>query len=636
MRQLVTEGLTVHSGSDAAWYDAECPRPAYGGMRYSSCYLMMRDGVRIAINLYVPVGLMSGDRLPTILHQTRYYRSMELRWPWRMLVPGKPFHHMTNTARCRKRFVASGYVWVDVDVRGAGASYGHRVCEWSPDEIRDGAQIVDWIVRQPWSNGKVGALGTSYNGGAAECLLVNRHPAVRAIAPRFSPFDAYSDIAFPGGIHATWFTQTWGRYNDALDRNAPHEIAGWWVKLLVTGVQPVQGDFDRSLRACAIAVHSDNYDVHEQALSLTFRDDVAPSDPYHNQLDYQLGLVGTPIDDSGSVNLFSPHNYWRDIEASGAPVYSYSSWLDGAYAHSAIKRFLTISTAGSRLILGAWNHGGGWHIDPLRAPTRSGFDHDGELMRFFDHHLKERDTGIGSEPRVHYFTMVEGRWKSADTWPPPAATLSYYLAADRELGLDPPACESSADEYVVDQTAGTGEHSRWHTQVTIGEAVRYPDRSGQDAKLLTYTSAALHHPVEVTGHPIVTLFVTSTASDGTFFVYLEDVDARGRVAYVTEGQLRAINRRLSEAVSPYRQVVPYRTFKRADAQPMVAGEIADLTFDLLPTSYLFQRGHRIRIAIAGADASHFAVLPGGPPTIAVHRNRRHASRVDLPVIRHKG
>jgi predicted acyl esterase len=70
-----------------------------------------------------------------------------------------------------------------------------------------------------------------------------------------------------------------------------------------------------------------------------------------------------------------------------------------------------------------------------------------------------------------------------------------------------------------------------------------------------------------------------------------------------------------------------------DAQPLVAGEIAELTFDLLPTSYLFQPGHRIRIAIAGADASHFAILPGGPPILCVRRSRLHASRIDLPVIR---
>ena len=521
---------------------------------------------------------------------------------------------------------------MDVDVRGSGASYGTRLCEWSPDEVRDGAEVVDWIVRQPWSSGRVGALGISYDGSAAEFLLANRHPAVRAIAPRFALFDAYTDIAFPGGIHATWFTENWGRHNDSLDRNAPHEVAGWWVKLAVTGVQPVRDDRDRSLRAGAIRAHRDNYDVHEQALSLIYRDDVAASDPYHHDLGTPIDPIGTPVDPSGSIGLFSPHNYWRDLEASGAAIYGYSGWLDGAYPHAAIKRFLTVRTPGSRLILGPWNHGGGWNIDQLHGPAKSRFDHDGELLRFFDHHLRDRDSGIGGEPPVHYFTMVEGRWKAADTWPPPATTLSYYLATDRSLALEPPVAESAADEYLVDQSAGTGESSRWRTQAGIDAAVRYPDRVRQDAKLLVYTSPPLERPLEVTGHPVVTLFVASNATDGTFFVYLEDVAAPGRVAYVTEGQLRGIHRRLGDTPPPYRQVVPYRTFKRSDAQPLVPGEIAELVFDLLPMSYLFQAGHCIRVAIAGADASHFAILPGGPPTLHVHRSRPHASRIDLPVV----
>src|SRR5258708_2587188 len=168
----------VNSGSDAAWNTTggqEPASPRFRGMRYSSCYLTMRDGVRIAIDLYLPVGLTSGARLPAILHQTRYYRSVELRWPLRMLFGGKPFQHITADKRRRRRFVASGYAWVDVDVRGSGASYGARVCEWSPDEIRDGVEIVDWIVRQPWSNGKVAALGNSYDGTSAEFLLVTQH-----------------------------------------------------------------------------------------------------------------------------------------------------------------------------------------------------------------------------------------------------------------------------------------------------------------------------------------------------------------------------------------------------------------------------------------------------------------------------
>jgi putative CocE/NonD family hydrolase len=555
---------------------------------------------------------------------------LELRWLLRKLYGGKPFHHIPNVAQCRRRFVASGYAWVDVDVRGSGASYGSRASEWSADEIRDGAEIVDWIVRQSWSNGTVGALGTSYSGAAAEFVLVNRHPAVRAVASRFSLFDAYTDIAFPGGIHAAWFTRTWGRYNDALDRNSPHEIASWWVKFLVTGVQPVHGDRDRALRAGAIAAHRANYDIDGQAGSLTFRDDVAPSDGRHGSAP---GPIGAAVRESGSINLFSPHNYWPDVEASGAPIYSYSGWWDGAYQHSAIKRFMTNSTPGSRLILGPWNHGGKWHVEPHRQPVRSAFDHDGELLRFFDHHLNGSDSGIGAEPTVHYFTLGEGRWKSADTWPPPATTVSYYLAADRELHPDPPACQDGADDYQVDHTAGSGEHSRWRTQVAIGEAVRYPDRRAQGAKLLTYTSAALDRPLEVTGHPVVTLYVNSTANDGTFYVYLEDVNHHGQIAYVTEGELRAVHRQLGRATPPYRHAVPYRTFKRADARPLVPGEVTELVFDLLPTSYLFGPGHRIRIAIAGADASHFAILPGEPPTVRVHRSRSHSSRVDLPVIR---
>jgi hypothetical protein len=66
----------------------------------------------------------------------------------------------------------------------------------------------------------------------AEMLPVNRHPAVKAVAPRFSLFDTYLDIAFPGGIHDAWFTENWRRLNEALDRNAPAEIKGWWVDLV--------------------------------------------------------------------------------------------------------------------------------------------------------------------------------------------------------------------------------------------------------------------------------------------------------------------------------------------------------------------------------------------------------------------
>ncbi len=138
--------------------------------------------------------------------------------------------------------------------------------------------------------------------------------------------------------------------------------------------------------------------------------------------------------------------------------------------------------------------------------------------------------------------------------------------------------------------------------------------------------------MDVTGHPVVTLFVASTATDGQFFVYLEEVDEAGLVHYVTEGQLRALHRKLSTGRPPYNTVVPSRTFLRRDAKALVPEQITQLTFDLFPTSYLFRKGRRVRVAIAGADKDHFDPLAGPPPTVQFYRGGAYRSRIDLPLI----
>ena len=137
----------------------------------------------------------------------------------------------------------------------------------------------------------------------------------------------------------------------------------------------------------------------------------------------------------------------------------------------------------------------------------------------------------------------------------------------------------------------------------------------------------------MTGHPLVTLFVSSTASDGAFFVYLEDIGPDGEATYVTEGQLRAVHRRVSEEQPLYRLAVPPRTFARKDALPLVPGEPAKLVFDLLPTSYLFRKDHAIRVAIAGADKDHFAPVPvDAAPSMRIYRGKRTPSHINLPAL----
>lgn len=593
----------------------------------------MRDGVDIACDVHLPDRMEQGRKLPAILHQTRYHRSMELRQPFKLFNRDRPLDHTRLHFRTRRLFLDNGYAWVDMDVRGSGASSGCWICPWSPDEILDGNEMVSWITSQPWSNGRVGGTGISYDGTSAEMLLINKHPAVHAVAVRFGCFDTYTDVAFPGGIHASWFTRRWQEINSALDRNDPFEISGRWAIPFIKGVTPVGTDRDRSRLKAALADHQKNVDLHEEAKTITFRDDISPSDLVHGSGRTQK-LAGEPPEVCGSLGVFSPHSFIRDIQESGAAIYGFSGWFDGGYAHAAIKRFLTVRTPKSRIIIGPWNHCGGWNCNQSQRIRRTDFDHDLELLRFFDAHLKD---GVGSPEDVkpiRYFTMVEERWKEADTWPVPGArTETLYLSSGRRLLPERPAEPDSSDEHQVDPTATTGEKNRWKCLVLPDKPVRYGNRRREDRKLLTYDSDPLDSELEVTGHPVVTLHVSSSARDGYFLAYLEDVLPNGRVALVTDGGLRAIHRKLSDEEPPYAHVVPYRTFMRKDAMPLVPGEPAELVFDLQPTSYLFKRGHRIRLALAGADAALFTDLEETPPMLRFFRDAARPSRIDLPVIR---
>jgi putative CocE/NonD family hydrolase len=249
---------------------------------------------------------------------------------------------------------------------------------------------------------------------------------------------------------------------------------------------------------------------------------------------------------------------------------------------------------------------------------------------FFDAYLKGEGRPAGRR-EIRYYTLGEGAWHTATTWPPPGVRMqSWFFGESGSLGRDRPAAATGADRYAVDFTATSGSLNRWHTQT--GSDVVYPDRASEDGKLLTYTSAPLPRAVEITGHAVVTLQVSSTATDGAFIAYLEDVSPSGRVTYLTEGELRALDRKVSTAKPPYPVFGPYHSFKRADAEPLVPGRLAELRFALQPISVLIRKGHRIRIALAGADRDSFARIPAtGTPVVTVERNAVHASGVDLPV-----
>jgi putative CocE/NonD family hydrolase len=565
----------------------------------SSVYVAMRDGVRIATDVYLPRGFQT-QRLPAILHQTRYFRRTELRLPYKLL--------FGSTSADVRRFVTNGYAYVYVDARGSGASFGSRTQEWSDDEIRDGGEVVDWIVKQPWSSGNVGATGISYDGTAAEMLLANHHPAVKACAPRFSLLDAYADIGFPGGVHYSWFTEIWSSYNDALDRNALTEKLQGFQRRIIKGVAPVDGH--EALLTSALREHASNYSVRAFTSSITFRDDA--------------GVRGL------TMERMSPYAK-PEIAHSAVPFYSYSGWYDGAYNGAAIARFLTYRIPGSRLILGPWDHGGRQNVSPHDAPGTPVFDQAGELLRFFDFHLKGTDNGFGRERAVRYYTMGAEAWRESTTWPPAAEIRTLHFASEHALANAMPGVSAMWDEYKVDLTATTGTGSRWRSYFNPDMTpIGYPDRAQQDSKLLTYTSAPLAEDWEITGHPTITLWIASSASDGQFFAYLEDISPDGRVTYITEGLIRGLHRAINPA--PYWHPDPSHSFRRNDGQSLKEEEPAEIAFVLLPTSYLVRKGHSVRVALAGADRDQFAPLPGDAPTWRVYRDGAHPSRIRLPIV----
>lgn len=559
--------------------------PQYKEINTISLYVTMRDRVRVAIDVLLPKDLPATTKIPALLNITRYWRAKESQSP----------------ADFQKFFVSHGYALIMVDVRGTGASFGRWTMPWSKDEIKDYGEIVDWVVAQPWSNGKVGALGNSYGGNSAQLLAALNHPAVKAVQPRHYEFDQFTDVPFPGGVFNEWMVKTWNDSNHELDQGA--------------GVKPVDTDTDRSLLRQAISEHKNNIDLSKVVQQDIFRDDP----------------VSAGVGERATLDDISVHSRRREIERSKTPINNWGGWLDAGTADGVIKSFLTFNNS-QRAIIGPWNHGATQNASPYFSVNSQRVSVMYEWLRFFDHYLKDIATGIDSEKALFYYTMGEERWKKTKIWPVAGTqNVRWYFSGDNSLSQTAPTLATGADTYKVDFSASTGEKNRWRTQ--LGGPVVYPDRAEEDRRLLTYTSQPLTEDTEITGHPVINLYAASTHSDGAFFVYLEEVDETGKVTYLTEGQLRAVHRKVSKETPPYTSLVPYHTFRKKDALPLVPGEIAELKFGLLPTSVLIRKGKRIRIAIAGHDSSVFARIPmNGTPTISVSRNSQSASFVELPVI----
>lgn len=589
-----------------------------GLKRNQAVYVTMKDGVRIAIDIWMPKTIDTGERAPAILHMTRYQRAQSVGWLQRA-VAGLRLSSQPDLPGLQGRlFNDAGFVFIQVDARGSGASFGHRDIEMAPREINDYGELADWIVRQPWSNGKVGAVGVSYSGNTAELLAAVQHPAVTAVAPLYNDFDAQYGLVQPGGAKST-FLKAWGDTVGKLDRNDVCALAGKTglscilARFWSPGVKPVDGKDGKLLLKAALKDHAKNTPVAEGFERIQYRDDTY-----------------------GATNLTSAavSGYGRreEIEASGAIFHVRTGWLDAATTDGALSRYRTFSNS-QELIIGPYSHGGRTDSDPFSDPDAvvapSLADQWREIIRFFERAFANDEALNGKN--IKYYTMGAGVWRETERWPPADLTEeTYYFAANGALTEAAPEGDAAADSYIVDMKASSGEHTRWHTNLGLGDVV-YPDRAAEDERLLTYTSAPLTADLEITGTPVLTFYVATNTQDAVFHAYLEAVAPDGRVIYLTEGVLRALHRKVSDEEPVYVQDGPHHSFLRKDASPMTPGVLTEIAMKLYATSIVVPKNYRLRIALAGADLSIFEpVAADGEMTWEIYRNAAYPSRIVLP------
>jgi hypothetical protein len=594
----------------------------YDGWSRSSRYAAMHDGVRLAIDCYLPTaaGQPPGEPVPAILHYTRYRRASETKDGLRTLVDGDAsLQHMLR----------HGFAVAVADARGSGASFGVHAGPFNAAEVRDSYEVIEWLAAQPWCSGRIGMHGRSYPGIAQYHAAALAPPHLKAIFPEMAGPLLY-DFIFQGGTYKQDFVTVWGGWTRRLDQGLQDMPAR------------VDEDGDGTLRAAAIAERAGNLGAEELGRAAPFRD-------------------STVVSPSGAIWSWSAASVMDDVgalAASGVAIYHVAGWLD-TYATQQAVMFANLSAPRQKLMIGPWVHTGGLSGELLQT----------EMLRWYDYWLRGVDNGIMEEPPVRYFVMdgnntvpgnpgqrlsddeaaaeIGARWSAASGWPPPGISARRYLLAAGSSGtvasrndgrlvpVGAPA-EPGSDSFTVDYGASAGALSRWTNSYGARRSdprgtTFFDERTAQDERALTYTSSPLAEALVVLGSPVAHLRVRSTATDGDFFVYLEEVDTAGRSHYVTEGALRASHRALRPAPFDALGLPFHRSF--AEDVRELSGTPEELVVELLGTGKRFAAGNRLRLAVAGASAREFARFPDPSGTAApVVTVLRPDSYLDLPVL----
>ena len=582
-------------------------------------YVSSFDGTQIAVTVWLPERA-EVRRVPVVLRATRYVRAYEPsvwgRLLWRL---GFLSDAEVGLSDDIKAFTSRGFAAAIVDERGSGASFGNRRAEGAPEEVRDFEAVLNWATAQTWSDGRAVAWGISQDGLYAELLAARRNPALRAIAPIYSPFDSQFESVGFYGLYNRENVRRWARLTSILDANGSRCLGNDWscgLKSFIAfrGILPVDGPEGRGLLKRALAERS-NYDVDKGWRSIVYRDD--------------------PIGTSGlSMKDIMPFGVAKELTEADLPTLTINGWLDAGLPMGALERFLNVESR-QQVIIGPFSHGGRYNGDPFESPfDPSPIPQEKQLAlvgEFFERVLGHPGNNEPKRAIVYYLLGSHDQWRTTTQWPPSDSTETIlHFGADHQLVDDSTSAGSGADRFAVDFSLGSGRQSRF-SSIVGGTPIAYPDRAQRTARLLHYDSAPMSRDMELVGSPVAWVRFISSATDGALHVYLDDVSPQGKVTYLTEGLLRLLFNKNPNAGRGYQTLGVPRGFSRTEAAPLVPTQAYSIAVECFPVAALIRGGHHLRVSIAGADADAMPRIPatGAAPLIDVLREPGDGSRIVL-------
>jgi putative CocE/NonD family hydrolase len=545
----------------------------------------MRDGVRLHTVIVIPKRVSGA---PIMLTRTPYSAS---RRAGRTQSP----HISAILGDGDDAFIANGYIRVFQDVRGKYGSEGDYVMTRplrgplnasAVDHSTDAYDTIDWLVKNiPQSNGKVGMVGSSYDGFTVLMALVDPHPALKAAVPMSPMVDGWrGDDWFHNGAFR----------NTNLAYIAGQNSARGKGEEIVTGTYD---DYDAFLRAGSTGDFAHIYGLDQ--LNFTKKVFEHPAyDSYWQEQALDRILAKRPL----SVPTMTVVGRWDQED------------IYGAYATYAAMEPKDRDNRMNSLVVGPWRHSGvnyeGSTLGALKftGDTAMEFRRD-VMLPFFNQYLKDGAPKFDTPPVWSYQTGVN-RWRRLERWPLVPNNRPIYLKAGFGLDWDNRnrgGADAGFDEYVSDpakpvpfvpRPVRMSEGTVWKPWLVTDQR-SYSDRPD----VLTYVSAPLERPLEVAGQPMVNLFASTSGTDSDWVVKLIDVYPDEVAAQPEMGGYQ-LPIAMDILRGRYRQ-----GFDKPTAIP--ANKAERYRFALPNVDHVFLPGHRIMVQI---QSSWFPLYDRNPQT----------------------